>query len=166
MTLYEQWISAAYYRNGTTNEALWNDYIPREQKIYEDILTNKTTELKGTVKELAEKYNMSTPYITGFVDGINDLQDPAVELEKLEEDTELTIKIDFKALYQKMVEYKAEHLYTLPQWNDIFSAEELENLYKEQKRSKTVVNKEAKVGRNDPCPCGSGKKYKKCCGAK
>ena len=27
------------------------------------------------------------------------------------------------------------------------------------------VNKEKKVGRNDPCPCGSGKKYKKCCGA-
>ncbi len=30
--------------------------------------------------------------------------------------------------------------------------------------SKTIVNKEKKVGRNDPCPCGSGKKYKKCCG--
>ena len=28
-----------------------------------------------------------------------------------------------------------------------------------------IVNKETKVGRNDPCPCGSGKKYKKCCGA-
>ena len=28
----------------------------------------------------------------------------------------------------------------------------------------TVVNKEPKVGRNDPCPCGSGKKYKNCCG--
>ncbi|MGC8719735.1 MAG: SEC-C metal-binding domain-containing protein [Thermodesulforhabdaceae bacterium] len=28
---------------------------------------------------------------------------------------------------------------------------------------KTVKNKQ-KVGRNDPCPCGSGKKYKKCCG--
>ena len=27
-----------------------------------------------------------------------------------------------------------------------------------------VVNKGVKVGRNDPCPCGSGKKYKKCCG--
>ena len=26
------------------------------------------------------------------------------------------------------------------------------------------VRKEAKIGRNDPCPCGSGKKYKKCCG--
>jgi SEC-C motif-containing protein len=30
--------------------------------------------------------------------------------------------------------------------------------------SQTVVREEAKVGRNDPCPCGSGKKYKKCCG--
>ena len=28
----------------------------------------------------------------------------------------------------------------------------------------TVVRSEAKVGRNNPCPCGSGKKYKKCCG--
>ena len=28
----------------------------------------------------------------------------------------------------------------------------------------TVVKEEPKVGRNDPCPCGSGKKYKKCCG--
>jgi preprotein translocase subunit SecA len=28
-----------------------------------------------------------------------------------------------------------------------------------------VVRGTAKIGRNDPCPCGSGKKYKKCCGA-
>ena len=27
-----------------------------------------------------------------------------------------------------------------------------------------TVRKGKKVGRNDPCPCGSGKKYKKCCG--
>ena len=31
-------------------------------------------------------------------------------------------------------------------------------------KKQPVRNKEAKVGRNDPCPCGSGKKYKKCCG--
>ena len=31
-------------------------------------------------------------------------------------------------------------------------------------KQKTVVN-DGKVGRNDPCPCGSQKKYKKCCGA-
>jgi preprotein translocase subunit SecA len=29
---------------------------------------------------------------------------------------------------------------------------------------KTVRRTAEKVGRNDPCPCGSGKKYKKCCG--
>ena len=29
---------------------------------------------------------------------------------------------------------------------------------------KPIVNAEPKVGRNDPCPCGSGKKYKKCHG--
>jgi len=28
-----------------------------------------------------------------------------------------------------------------------------------------TIRNEAKVGRNDPCPCGSGKKFKKCCGA-
>ena len=28
----------------------------------------------------------------------------------------------------------------------------------------TKKNEAPKVGRNDPCPCGSGKKYKKCCG--
>lgn len=31
-------------------------------------------------------------------------------------------------------------------------------------QAKPKVRKEAKVGRNDPCPCGSGKKYKQCCG--
>jgi preprotein translocase subunit SecA len=31
--------------------------------------------------------------------------------------------------------------------------------------ARPVVRKDEKVGRNDPCPCGSGKKYKKCCGA-
>lgn len=34
----------------------------------------------------------------------------------------------------------------------------------ERKIQKTVVNTERKIGRNDPCPCGSGKKYKNCCG--
>ena len=34
----------------------------------------------------------------------------------------------------------------------------------ETSKRKPVVNKNTKVGRNDPCPCGSGKKYKHCCG--
>lgn len=34
----------------------------------------------------------------------------------------------------------------------------------EPQKRKPIVNKNKKVGRNDPCPCGSGKKYKHCCG--
>ncbi len=44
-----------------------------------------------------------------------------------------------------------------------FTEEELKKFYKEQKES-TTIRKPKKIGRNDPCPCGSGKKYKKCCG--
>ena len=35
---------------------------------------------------------------------------------------------------------------------------------KEGGMKKTIINQEPKIGRNDPCPCGSGKKYKNCCG--
>jgi preprotein translocase subunit SecA len=34
----------------------------------------------------------------------------------------------------------------------------------EQFMQQANVSGEEKIGRNDPCPCGSGKKYKKCCG--
>ncbi|GAE93255.1 protein export cytoplasm protein SecA ATPase RNA helicase [Gracilibacillus boraciitolerans JCM 21714] len=37
------------------------------------------------------------------------------------------------------------------------------DLESDEDKQGTVVN-EQKIGRNDPCPCGSGKKYKKCCG--
>jgi preprotein translocase subunit SecA len=40
------------------------------------------------------------------------------------------------------------------------------NRGEEETKGKTVTRKGEKVGRNEPCPCGSGKKYKKCCGAK
>ena len=51
------------------------------------------------------------------------------------------------------------------------SVDELEEAFQRRKRrelqeARMVVRGAAKVGRNDPCPCGSGKKYKKCCGAK
>ncbi|WP_428590831.1 SEC-C metal-binding domain-containing protein [Sphaerochaeta sp.] len=37
--------------------------------------------------------------------------------------------------------------------------------YQERLAAKRTVNLPVRIGRNDPCPCGSGKKYKKCCGA-
>lgn len=38
-----------------------------------------------------------------------------------------------------------------------------ESICKEEKLIKQMIEKPKKIGRNDPCPCGSGKKYKKCC---
>ena len=35
----------------------------------------------------------------------------------------------------------------------------------DERHHETMVREEPKIGRNDPCTCGSGKKYKKCCGA-
>ena len=35
---------------------------------------------------------------------------------------------------------------------------------KDEKTLKGGTHKKEKIGRNDPCPCGSGKKYKQCCG--
>lgn len=163
MALYETWFRTAYTQQGGINPQVWNEYMPKEQKIYEYLLENKQNELKGTVKELAEKFDMTPVFITGFIDGINGALDEKIDLENFEEDREVDLKFDFEALYKKMVEYKAEHLYSLPQWKDIFTEEQLDVFYKEQKRSKTVV-KDKKIGRNDPCPCGSGKKYKHCCG--
>ena len=66
-------------------------------------------------------------------------------------------------LYKNMVDAKADWLYNLPMWDEIFDAETKHKLYLEQKKSGTVIVGK-KVGRNDPCPCGSGKKYKFCCG--
>jgi SEC-C motif domain protein len=40
-----------------------------------------------------------------------------------------------------------------------------ENVEESHSKPETFVRTEAKVGRNDPCSCGSGKKFKKCCGA-
>ncbi len=68
-----------------------------------------------------------------------------------------------ESLYKNMVAAEADWLYNLEEWKDIFDEETRKALYKEQKASTTIV-KEAKVYPNDPCPCGSGKKYKKCCG--
>ena len=73
------------------------------------------------------------------------------------------MNIDLEKLYFNMLEAKAEYLYNLPQWDAIFSAEKRKEIQKAYRES-TMVRNENKVGRNDACPCGSGKKYKKCCG--
>lgn len=165
MTLLEQWRGTAYSRemDKATLEKFWGTYFQIEKGIYEQLLTNPDEEVRGTVKELAEKYNIEVFTMVGFLDGINDSLKEANPIETMEEDTEVNLVFDKELLYKNMVDAKAEWLYELPQWDAIFTPERKKELYKEQKNSGTI-RKEKKIGRNDPCPCGSGKKYKKCCG--
>lgn len=164
-TLLEQWKDTAYNEQADRGELekFWGTYFQIEKEIYEKLLTNPEEEVKGTVKELAEKFGQEVFTMTGFLDGIDESLKEPNPIETMEEDTVVSLAFDKEKLYMNMVAAKADWLYELPQWKDIFSEEKLKELYKEQKESGTI-RKEKKVGRNDPCPCGSGKKYKKCCG--
>ena len=164
-TLLEQWRDIAYNESADRGQLqqFWGSYFQIEKEIYEQLLSNPDEEVKGTVKELAEKYGQEVLTMVGFLDGIDESLKEANPSETMDEDTVVSLAFDKEKLYKNMVAAKADWLYELPQWNDIYSEEELKKLYKEQKES-TTIRKEKKIGRNDPCPCGSGKKYKKCCG--
>lgn len=166
-TLLEQWRDTAYSKemDKASLQKFWGTYFQTEKEIYEKLLENPDEEVKGTVKELAEKYGINVFTMTGFLDGINDSLKVANPIETMDEDTEVSLAFDKELLYKNMVDAKADWLYELPQWDKIFDKEKKHELYLEQKKSGTIV-KGQKIGRNDPCPCGSGKKYKQCCGKK
>ena len=165
MALLQEWHKIAYNEKMGQAELqkFWQRYFLLEKGVYEQLLTNPDEVVEGTVKELAEKYNLSLLEMAGFLDGINDSLITPNPIEEMEEDTRVSLAFDKEKLYKKMVYANADWLYELPMWDEIFDSETKHKLFLEQKKSGTVVTGK-KIGRNDPCPCGSGKKYKKCCG--
>jgi len=166
MALLQEWQKKAYDETADKGslQRFWQSYFKKEQSVYEQLLANPNEKVTGTVKELAEKYDLTIEEMTGFLDGINDSLVKPNPIETMEEDTKVSLDFDNEKLYKNMVAADAEWLYGLEAWKEIFDEDKLKELYKEQKKSQTVVREGAKVGRNDPCPCGSGKKYKQCCG--
>ena len=167
MALLKKWRDMAYSETANKGDLqrLWADYFQKEKDIYAELLKNPDEVVKGTVKELAEKYNIDLMTMTGFLDGINDSLKEANPIEEMEEDTSVNLAFDKELLYKNMVAAGADWLYELPEWEEIFDEDKRKALYREQKSSTTIV-KPDKIYPNDPCPCGSGKKYKKCCGKK
>lgn len=165
MALLNTWRDRAYDESMDqgTLQRFWAIYFDKETAIYKELLQNPDVVVKGTVKELAEKFGVDIMTMTGFLDGINDSLKEANPIETMEEDTEVQLGFDKELLYKNMVAAQAEWLYELEEWDAIFDKDKQKELYKEQKSSTTIV-KETKAYPNDPCPCGSGKKYKKCCG--
>ncbi len=165
MSLLTEWRETAYQteRDQRSEQLFWVDHFNQEKAVYEKLLAEPETVVTGTVAELAEKYEMDLLHFTGVLDGINTSLKTPNPVEEMTADTVVSLEFVPEELYKNMVACKAEWLYELPQWGEIIPAERRRELYLEQKKSNTVV-KGKKVGRNDPCPCGSGKKYKNCCG--
>ncbi len=165
MSLLENWRGVAYNEKESRekSEKLWKDYFNVEEGIYKEILSDPKKEYKGTVSELAAHFNADLNIFVGFLDGINDSLITPNPIETMDENTEVCLTYDPEKLYYNMVEAHADWLYGLKEWDPILTEERRKELYREQKKSGTVVVGK-KIGRNDPCPCGSGKKYKFCCG--
>ncbi len=166
MSLYADWKQTIEDNSQTAagQRAFWDGFCEREKHIYEDLLGRQETRVTGTVAAFAKKYAMPETEILGFLDGISEsLTNAPPTLDEVTADREWILDIDWEKLYWNMVKVPAPWLYELPQWEGILSADRRKAIYKKCRARNTVI-KEQKVGRNDPCPCGSGKKYKKCCG--
>lgn len=166
MSLLSEWREYAYSREMTDTKAgekFWANYFAMEKGIYEQILKDLDHPVSGTVEELANRYNMDLRMLVGFLDGINDSLKTPNPIEDMEKDTIVSLDFDKEKLYYNMVEAKADWLYEMEIWDSLILPERRKELYTEQKKSGTLV-KDKKVGRNDPCPCKSGLKYKRCCG--
>ena len=165
MGLLQEWRESAYSIdfNSKEGQTFWNNYFVIEKGIYEQLLSNPELIEEGTVKQLAEKYNTTIQVMVGFLDGINESLVTPNPIEEMTEDTEVRLEWDKEKLYYNMLNAKASWLYGLPEWDGVLSVERRHEITKEF-RSANIYVREQTVGRNDPCPCGSGKKYKKCCG--
>lgn len=87
--------------------------------IYEQLLANPDEEVRGTVKELAEKYDIPVLTMAGFLDGIDDSLKVKNPIEEMDENTEVSLAFDKESLYKNMVDAKADWLYNLPAWKEI-----------------------------------------------
>lgn len=163
MSLFSQWQGMAEAeRSPQDNKAFWDEYFEIEKQAYKKILARKEEFFEGKVSVLADEFGMSAEVFMGFMDGINTSLVAEASLDKLKEGSDISLRVDFEKLYYNMLEAKAKWLYSLPEWEDTLSEEIRKDIRDRWRQDKQAVS--SKIGRNSPCPCGSGKKHKKCCG--
>lgn len=165
MTYYNEWKALIENQTDETFDDFWKSYSETETRIYSALLDDPTTPMDGTFGELTTRFEADPKLFMGFLDGIQTSLITPFALEDMDEATPISIKVDLEKLYFNMLEAGAEYLSGLPQWQTLLTEDQRSAITKAYKKTKTVVNPN-KVGRNDPCPCGSGKKYKHCCGKK
>ena len=173
MSYYKTWMDKS---EDASNRQEYVEYIQRyyalEKVAYEKILgayPNNEEFLNGTAAELAKKLNFpkdAMDVFVGFVDGIKSslTNGDDIDLDAIDDNYELKLVIDYEKLYFNMRDAKADWLFTIKAWKDILTEEQINAITREYREANMAHSD--KIGRNDPCPCGSGKKYKNCCGKK
>ena len=164
MALYEQWQQMAeLQQTPEMQHAYWSEYFEAEAANYKKILADSQKVYSGKLSELAETFGMTPVVFTGFLDGINESLKNSYTIAELTEDSDISLDVDFEKLFYNMLDAKAKWLWTLPEWEGVLPEEKRKAITREWRASQQAVSQKT-VGRNDPCPCGSGKKYKNCCG--
>ncbi len=164
MSIFEEWKNKI---QNDENKQEYNEfaklYYSLEESAYKMILESYPMKLEGKVADLSQTlgFNGEITIFMGFLDGINESIKTPLDLDSIIEESTIRMEIDYEKLYWKMHEAKADWLYNLKEWNNVLDESKRNEISKQYRISKIVHNE--KIGRNDPCPCGSGKKYKNCC---
>lgn len=171
MTYYETWIdNSENVKDQTSYTRYINTYYAMERDAYNKILTaypDNSDLTSGKASELAVKlgFNKDTMDIfVGFLDGIQTSLKNSIDVTTVDDDTEVSLDIDYEKLYYNMRDAKANWLFKLPSWKNVLDENKTAEIARAYREANIAHS--TKVGRNDPCPCGSGKKYKNCCGKK
>ena len=150
MALLQEWRDKAYSQETDKKklEGFRQTYFDQEKKIYEQILSDPENTVSGTVKELAEKFEVPVEIMTGFLDGINDSLKEPNPIEEMTEDTVVSLGFEPEKLFKNMVDAKADWLYGLPVWDQYYSKEEQKELYLEAKKMNADLMKFQKIHEN------------------
>ena len=150
--LLDQWRDMAYDRELSKEqlEKFWGRYFSIERGIYEQLLTEPDVEVKGTVKELAEKYGQEVLTMVGFLDGINDSLKVPNPIETMTEDTEVNLIFDKELLYKNMIDAKADWLMKKRKNSCTVSRNSPVRSAKERK-SEEMIHVHAEVVKNIKC---------------
>lgn len=168
MNYYDTWIQRSEDNSNQTLYAAYiNTYYDKEKSAYAKILDlypDQQSIIGTNALDLAGFLGYGTDEMDlflGFLDGINPSLDEQLDLSGIADESPVSLKIDYEKLYVNMRDAKADWLYCLSAWKNVYTQDERDRLSVRHWESKLVRTE--KVGRNDPCPCGSGKKYKQCC---
>lgn len=165
MSYFSQWQQKIEDNSETeAYRAFVQQYYESETQAYEHILGDYPAVVEGTAAQVSEKLGFGSDMVIfmGFLDGVQSSLKSPIDLETVTDESPVLLDIDYERLYTKMHEANADWLYDLEAWDRVLDKPRREALTRAYRLSKIVRHE--KIGRNDPCPCGSGKKYKTCCG--